>query len=43
MFRRREVTFELALEQFKKEYTDYTYWKRNFISYVIYSQYVTFF
>jgi len=43
MFRRREVKFKLALELFKKEYSDYTYWKRSFISYVMYSQFVLLF
>jgi hypothetical protein len=37
MFRPREV-IKLALEQFKQEYNNYTYWKRDIISYVIYSQ-----
>ena len=43
MFRSREVIIRLALEHFKKEYTDFIYWKRYLILYTILSQLLQFF
>ena len=40
MFRPREIIVRLALELFKKLYTNFTYWKRDLISYTIYSQFI---
>ena len=40
MYRPHEIIVRLALELFKKLYTNFTYWKRDLISYTIYSQFI---
>jgi hypothetical protein len=42
MFRPREVIIRIVLEYFKRDIPNCTYWKRELISYTIYSQFLAF-